>query len=309
MTGHIHLNDLIDTLLAMGSVEVELWPQGLPLSPEDLGLARSDDGQLTWPQHPELLDPTQLSSSHPDLDISYFRLIDSTNSQLVSRGSASTIANHLYLTEFQYGGRGRRGRNWNSPFARNLAMSLGFGTRRSLPELGGLSLVVGLALADALESLGTQGVRLKWPNDVLVQAEKLSGILIELVQRDTDVEVVIGVGVNVQLTDEEIERIGQPVTDLRRHGVTESRTELVNCLIMRVKAYLELFEAEGFAPFVSAFNDLHLFHGETCSIIHGSNTVTGVVIGVGEQGELIMQTNTGEQRFHGGEVSLRPISD
>ena len=295
---------LIRSIHEHGSMRADLWPDQADLPPEIIGLV-NDGLSLRWLHKIDLIEEDVIKVGFKDLDTNVFSITDSTNTQLVKRGSTVSIDGLLYLAEFQFSGRGRRGRTWVSPYGRNLSMSLGVATVRALSELGGLSLVVGLALADTFEALGISDLQLKWPNDILVDGKKLSGILVELVQRQSSVEYVVGMGVNVALTDQEVEVIDQPVTDLRRCGVTESRTELVIQLISRVRDYLAHFEHEGFAPFVSAFNDLHRFHGQTCSIIQGDTTITGVVTGIGEQGELILQTKNGEQRFHGGEVSLR----
>ena len=298
------IQQLLDRINAEGAVLLADWPSGAPIEPESIGLQR-EDNYLRWLVAPDLIKKASIEAALPDLSTSYFGLIDSTNTQLMRLGASKPVAASLYVAEFQYGGRGRRGRAWLSPYGRNLSMSLAMATERHLADLGGLSIVVGLALADALEDLGLQGLQLKWPNDLLVGGCKLSGILVELLQRDGAVEFVVGIGVNVRLTEEEISQIDQPVTDLRRCAVEESRTDLVIHLVKRVHSYLQHFESEGFAPFVSAFNDLHLYHEQTCSIIQGDQTTSGVVAGIGEQGELILYTAQGERRFHGGEVSLR----
>lgn len=286
-------------------VFVKDWPRDFPFSPEQIGLCESD-GKLMWHTTPDLLDLNKLLATFRSLSMQVFDIIDSTSTQLVDSANQTSIADHLCLAEFQYGGRGRRGRSWLSPYARNLAVSLGVDTQRTLPELGGLSLVVGMALADVFESLEIQNVQLKWPNDVLVSGHKLSGILVELVQRGQQVEYVVGIGVNVLITNKERKQIEQPVADLRQHGVTASRTDLVIMVIRKVQEYLGLFEREGFRPFVTAFNDLHLYHGETCALVQGKHSVVGEVQGIGEQGELLLRTPEGVQSFHGGEVSLRP---
>ena len=299
------INDLLARLAARQAVAVDAWPADAAVGPADIGLRIDDYGDLFWPEQPQVLDAEALAQQLGGIEVSYFPVVDSTNSRLLAAGATTSIADRLYLAEFQYGGRGRRGRNWLSPFARNLAMSLGRASTRSLSELGGLSLVVGLALADAFENLAVQGVQVKWPNDVLVSGHKLSGILVELVQRKRRVEYVIGIGVNVHITEAESRRIEQPVTDLRRLGVALSRTDLVVVLMQRLKEYLELFERDGFGPFVTAFNDLHLYHRQTCLLVHGNTTTVGVVEGIGQQGELLLRTEAGVQRYHGGEVSLR----
>jgi len=304
MSGIEQIEQLVAEINRAGSIPREIWPADAQLAPADLGLVERK-GALLWSMAPDPIDLSNIERAFPDLHCRRFDLIDSTNTLLVAEGSRGSIASRLYVAEFQYGGRGRRGRTWLSPYGRNLAMSLGFGTQREMAELGGLSVVVGLALADAVDELGVSEVQLKWPNDLLVAGAKLSGILIELVQRPEALEVVVGIGVNVSLTAGELEAIGQPAADLRRAGVSMSRTNLVIDLMTRVRTYLDLFEAEGFTPFVRAFNDLHTFHGQTCSVSQGSEVTTGKVVGIGDGGELLLKTDAGEQRFHGGEVSLR----
>lgn len=300
------ISRLLDNLSMSVPVKAGQWPCPFPVAPADIGLKLDRYGNLFWRKNPERLKIRHLEVALSDHELHYFPVINSTNTWLVAKGAQSSIANQLCFTEFQHEGRGRRGRTWISPFARNLAMSLGIATQRPLFELGGLSLVVGLALADALESLKIPSVSLKWPNDILINGSKLSGILVELVQRGKQVEYVVGIGVNVHISAEERAQIDQPVADLREHGVTESRTDLVILIIRKVQEYLNLFEQEGFRPFVTAFNDLHLYHGETCALVQGDHTIIGEVQGIGEQGELLLLTPQGVQSFHGGEVSLRP---
>ncbi len=295
------INSLLRTIERQGHAPASYWPRPATLTPRDLGL-HNDGMLLRWRTPPDLLDANRIERALPGMRVDYFPLIDSTNTRMMLDGQQDSVAGRLYLAEFQYGGRGRRGRAWLSPYARNLSMTLGGSTSRQLSELGGLSIVVGVALASALEDLGVSGVQLKWPNDILVDGRKLCGVLVELLQRDQTSEFVVGIGVNVSLSDAERHQINQPVTDLRSLGNEHSRTDLAIRLMQTVSQYLALFDQEGFAVFVEAFNSLHKFHRQSCEIIQGADVFHGVVTGIGEQGELILDEN---QRFHGGEVSLR----
>ncbi len=295
------ISSLLRTINRHGRAPASYWPRTATLTPRDLGL-HNDGIVLSWQTPPDLLDATRIERALPGVRVDYFPVIDSTNTRMMAAGETASIDSRLFLAEFQYGGRGRRGRAWLSPYARNLSMSLGGAATRQLSELGGLSIVVGVALASALEDLGVTGVELKWPNDVLIDGRKLCGILVELLQRGGVAEYVVGIGVNVSLSETERQRINQPATDLRAEGCTLSRTELVIRLMQAVTQYLSLFEQEGFAIFVDAFNDLHKFHRQPCEIIQGAQRHQGLVTGVGHQGELILDD---DQSFHGGEVSLR----
>ncbi len=298
------LDQVLREVRTRGRVPAADWPGETPAATE-FGL-QITDGHLSWPQPPDYLREADIVKAFPQRQVQVFDCIDSTNSYLLSQ--QDSIADRLCTAELQVGGRGRRGRSWVSPYGRNLAMSMGFATHRQMAELGGLSTVVGLALAAGFEDLGVPGVALKWPNDVLVDQRKLCGILVELVTRPGRLEYVVGAGVNVVLSEAERQQIGQPAADLHSLGVQADRTSLLVKLLSRVVEFLDHFEAGGFAPFTRAFDQAHMFHGRQCEIHQGEQRISGIVKGVGDQGELILQTDQGEQRFHGGEVSLRPVS-
>jgi BirA family biotin operon repressor/biotin-[acetyl-CoA-carboxylase] ligase len=302
---NITLENCLRQLVEHGTLSADQWPAG-EHTPEELGLERNGDS-IQWHQAPDLLDQQKLDASIEGVHAETYHVIDSTNSELLRRAGRESINHHVVLAEFQYGGRGRRGRTWLSPYGRNLSMSLGMATDNEMSKLGGLSVVVGIALASELQELGVDAVALKWPNDVLVDDKKICGILVELVQREKQVEYVVGVGVNVALTDEEILQIGQPVTDLARHGVSLSRTTLVIHMINSLRRHLAHFEQQGFAPFVQAFNTIHKFHEQPCRLILPKQTIVGKAVGIGQNGELLLETGSGIEAFHGGEVSLRGL--
>ncbi len=252
----------------------------------------------------ELLSIEQIAAELPQFSIEYFDEIDSTSSYLMSKDE--DIDGLLVLAEAQSGGRGRRSKVWLSPHARSLSMSFGFATSKQLNELGGLSCVVGIALCNVFRSLGIRQAELKWPNDLLVDGAKLCGILVELKRYGTKTIAVVGVGVNVDLSANEIEQIEQAVTDVRRHGVTESRTNLVIRLISEITQQLQRFENSGFGPFVGLFDALHCYQGKNCTVLHGESSFGGVVEGVDVDGALRLRGEDGVLSFHGGEVSLRP---
>ena len=184
-------------------------------------------------------------------------------------GLGHDAADVVAVAETQTGGRGRRERLWVSPHGRSLSVSFGWPTRLGLSELGGLSCVVGLAVASALRECGAPDVGLKWPNDVLYQGHKLCGILIELVGGISRTTVVIGIGVNVALTDEEIASVGQPVVDLTRLGVQADRQTVLHSILRQARERLRVFEANGFAAFSREFDSLHILHNKECDILTG----------------------------------------
>ncbi|MBV8062746.1 MAG: biotin--[acetyl-CoA-carboxylase] ligase [Nevskia sp.] len=139
---------------------------------------------------------------------------DSTNQRLLEADAAQDP--QVLFAELQTAGRGRRGRQWRSPFGANLYLSLAWSFPAWPPQLSALSLAVGVACARALRRAGLRAVRLKWPNDLRVGEAKLGGILIE--QRGEAggaCRVVIGVGLNVAMSRAQAGELGQPWTSVQ----------------------------------------------------------------------------------------------
>lgn len=231
--------------------------------------------------------------------------IPSTNTELVRRGLTGSIDGTAVLAEVQTAGRGRRGRTWRSPFARNLALSVGIRIERSLAEVGAVSLAVGVAVADALAAVGLHGVALKWPNDVLLEGRKLSGILMELPRAVEPPELVVGIGINVGGGGIVAVEVDQGVADVTERVPDVSRNRLAAHVLDSVFDLCRRFEREGFEPIRSAYDALHGFHRETVRVVTGNESVAGVVLGVAADGALRLRTGSGEREFSGGEVSLR----
>lgn len=304
------LADLLEAfgeLARHGRAAADLWPGDE--DPRIYGLRRSGGGIAVTGRHDPLAgEGIQRSMSERARDwlrrLDVYPVIGSTNAELMERARRGSVDGDVCLAELQVQGRGRRGRSWFSPFGANLAMSLGMGVGRPPSGLGGVSLVVGLAVLDALESAGVGDGALKWPNDVLLGEAKLGGILIEMTHtRGT--ELVIGIGLNVVLPAEIRAQLPRQVADLSALEAPPPRNELAGRIVSNVVEFIGEFEHRGFEPFRAAFDDRHRYHGRECQVLQGEQTITGVVEGVTEQGELLLRTADGSKVFHGGEVSLR----
>ncbi len=231
--------------------------------------------------------------------------VDSTNSTL-QRMPLSDQHGAALLAEHQVAGRGRRGRQWHSPFAKNLYLSLGWKFEQSIAELGCLSLVLALSAARALSRVGLVGHRIKWPNDLLLNGHKLCGCLAE-VQGDAQgpCHAVLGVGVNVHMPAPAANaNIDQPWTDLQQVLPGCSRNELAARLLEELTSQLTLFASEGFAPFAAQWKHLDGLKGTTIDIVVGNQTLNGKVAGIDPQGALILVTDEGTKHLHSGEVGL-----
>ncbi|WP_067516523.1 bifunctional biotin--[acetyl-CoA-carboxylase] ligase/biotin operon repressor BirA [Endozoicomonas ascidiicola] len=215
------------------------------------------------------------------------------------------------LAEYQSGGRGRRGRVWNNPFGSNICLSLRWFINEGMASLEGLSLAVGVSVVKALESCGASHLKLKWPNDVLWQSEngyqKLSGILLEVHGDPTgECEVIIGIGVNVALTNEQIDSIGQPAVDMTRIcGKAVSRNRIAGAVINELSHMLDGFGKSGFAAFREQWLAYDAFAGRKVMLDASGKKVAGIAGGVNQHGALLLENADGVLAYSGGEVSLR----
>lgn len=243
--------------------------------------------------------------------------IASTNTSLLAQATRGAIAGRVLTAEVQTAGRGRRGRNWLSPFGRNLAVSLGVAIARPVAEIGALSLVVGVAVRRALVEHGLTGVALKWPNDILLDGRKLAGILIELVRAVAPVEVVIGIGVNVGCAARVGERIDQLIADVAEQIDGPTRNALLARILDHVVGACRGFDAAGFERYRDEWNDAHFYRDAQVVVTpadvggseHGRKpaaSLVGKVLDVGADGALRIETADGVCAFTGGEVTMRP---
>lgn len=259
----------------------------------------------------ELLDCDLIRESLDDrarawlVDLSALPHAGSTNTILMERSASAHVAGNALMAEVQTSGRGRRGRGWLSPFGRNLALSLGVCIDCSLSELGALSLVIGVAVADALTTFGMKDVGLKWPNDVVVKGRKLCGILIELPRAVMPAQVVIGIGINIGALATVKPRVDQAIADVREQVPNAPRNELAAAVISSVVDYCQQFEHGGFGRIKPAYDALHHLRGDTVQVSTVKGKISGVVLGVNNVGSLMVDTGNGVREFSSGEVSLR----
>jgi BirA family biotin operon repressor/biotin-[acetyl-CoA-carboxylase] ligase len=234
--------------------------------------------------------------------------IDSTNSELLRRPLGPTPQVQVCLAETQSAGRGRRGRIWQSPLGGNLYFSLGARFEQGMGTLAGLSLAVGIATVQALTDCGASGVGLKWPNDVLADGRKLAGILVELGGEFLGpCQAVIGIGINLRLSNAVLACIDQPAIDLASllHGVPPQRNRLVACLITRLIAALDRFVADGFGAFQTDYARYDLLRDRAIRVLSAGHELDGVGAGIDPRGALIVRRGAVLTHYDSAEVSVR----
>ena len=249
--------------------------------------------------------PVGVRASVATLEIAWS--LDSTNSELLRRDTPAQGATVL-LAERQTGGRGRRGRSWVAPPAAHRSRRLARQFSGGLSRLGGLSLVAGVAVAEALHADGYAQVQLKWPNDLLVSGRKLGGLLVEGGgEHAGPVRAVIGLGLNVRMPLDAAATLDQPWVDLAAlSAAAPSRNAVAASVLGHLLPALEQFDVEGLSPFLARYAHFDALAGREV-VIHGAGTPAGgTALGIAADGALRVRVDGEERSFHAGEVSVRP---
>jgi len=213
----------------------------------------------------------------------------------------------LLIAEHQIAGRGRQGRAWHSSIGASLTFSLGLPL--AMADWSGLSLAIGVGLAEALDDPhgGAPRIGLKWPNDLWLLGQpdatrKLGGILIETVSAGSQRLAIIGIGINVQPFEPgEINTGFAPLHELDTDATAPA--VLARIALPLVQA-IQQFEREGFGAFAERYaaRDVLLGRPVTTTL---PEVPQGIARGVSASGELLVETAAGVQRVSSGEVSVR----
>jgi BirA family biotin operon repressor/biotin-[acetyl-CoA-carboxylase] ligase len=217
----------------------------------------------------------------------------------------------VVFAEQQTAGRGRHGRQWVSPFAGNLYFSIRYQFDTAPSNITGLSLAVGVAIVDFLKKNHVNAA-LKWPNDILVNGRKLCGILLEMRgESHGPYEVVIGVGLNLNMPASQAEQIDQPWIALNQVcDLGLSRNELAAALLIQILSALKEFESHGLEPFRERWMMWDSYLNTEVRLRLGDKEIHGIEKGIDQQGALLLEM-TGKKdlgqlrRFYSGEISLR----
>lgn len=235
-------------------------------------------------------------------------IIDSTNSELMRRIQAKTEleSGTVIVAEMQQLGRGRRGRVWQSPFGANLYYSYFWRLDDGIQAAMGVSIVIGLAVYDAIKALYNIEVELKWPNDIYLNKQKLAGVLVELdAQPQGPCQLVIGIGINLQMPESFSQHIDQAWTDLSQHTQQLNKNQLVASLTYYLEQRLEQYSESGLQSMHQQWNALNAFAGECVELNTGHRSWRGICEGIDPQGGIRIRQDGEVKSYYGGEISLR----
>ncbi|RJL46133.1 bifunctional biotin--[acetyl-CoA-carboxylase] ligase/biotin operon repressor BirA [Pectobacterium carotovorum] len=253
----------------------------------------------------QLLDEEVILKHLPEGGVTVLPVVDSTNQYILERLDTLSSGDAC-LAEYQQSGRGRRGRQWFSPFGANLYLSLYWRLEQGPAAAVGVSLVIGIVMAEVLHKLGADGVRVKWPNDLYLKDRKLAGILVELTGKTGDAaNLVIGAGINLQMREPAPDTINQGWINLQEAGIEINRNTLASTLISELRSALAVFELQGLEPFIPRWEKLDNYFNRPIRLIIGNREIHGIDRGIDRQGALLLEADGLITPYIGGEISLR----
>lgn len=271
---------------------------GLPIARDEAGAA------LCWRPVPDALDASRIAAAAAGhgwpCPVEVVALTDSTSTRLLAQ-SGQDLPRAL-LTECQWAGRGRRGRQWLAGYGEAILMSVRLRVARPPAQHPGLALAAGCAVAEALAPLMTQAPRLKWPNDLLVGDAKLGGLLVESAGAGS---LVLGLGVNWRLPAPAGRGLARPVASLAPLLVRpQPRSEVAGRLLAALLAAGEAFDRQGLPGFLARFAALDALAGRQVLVESAAGVHAGRACGLAPDGALRVDHDGRTVAYHSAEVTL-----
>lgn len=235
----------------------------------------------------------------------HFKSIESTNTwakEHVEELDQTKVT--LISAEAQTAGRGRFNRRWESPAQHNMYASFCFFVEKERQDIGNIPQLLAISLTEILKDFSIKA-HLKWPNDIVKGGKKLAGILCETTSLGEKKGVIVGIGVNVNMPTEELQKIDQPATSLYvETGRLVAPEEILERLHQHFLPALLFFLEKGFFPFFEKYTHL-LIHKEASALYFHDNRVKwkGRFHSIHSDGSLNLTLDSGEiKNFNAGEI-------
>jgi BirA family biotin operon repressor/biotin-[acetyl-CoA-carboxylase] ligase len=259
------------------------------------------------PKHPY----TAIENKQPGqigCQIHYFEEVESTQDIARNLAAEGAPQGTVVIAETQSAGRGRMGRGWHSPPGVSLYSTIILRPKIAMPEVPRLSLVAGVAAAEALEDFAPGIVQLKWPNDVWLSGRKAGGIIAEAVtdHRQRLDSVLLGIGLNLNLSADDVppELRERAISVYIATGRRCDRVAVANSLFLRLNTRYMETESRGFAAVQPAWERYSALTGKRVVVVDAGTREEGVVTGIDSDGALLLDTGNGVRRIIAGDVTL-----
>ena len=263
---------------------------------------------------PDVMDAAELKSiwkpKWVGCEILYFDSIDSTNTKAQELAEKGYPSGTLVVADKQIAGKGRRGRNWESPSGCGIFMTLMLKPDINPNNASMLTLVSALAVAKALADITGKDAKIKWPNDIVIDGRKVCGILTEMsAQFDYINNIVIGIGINVNNSSFP-EEISATASSLRllSGGKKYRRAEIIEKIMEYFEKYYSIFlETEDLSALVNEYDAMLVNKKKQVKVLDPKEPFEGKAMGITKTGELIVDTWESRKLVSSGEVSVRGI--
>lgn len=263
---------------------------------------------------PDVMDAAELKSiwkpKWVGCEILYFDSIDSTNTKAQELAEKGYPSGTLVVADKQIAGKGRRGRNWESPSGCGIFMTLMLKPDINPNNASMLTLVSALAVAKALADITGKDAKIKWPNDIVIDGRKVCGILTEMsAQFDYINNIVIGIGINVNNSSFP-EEISATASSLRllSGGKKYRRAEIIEKIMEYFEKYYSIFlETEDLSALVNEYDAMLVNMKRQVKVLDPKEPFDGTAMGITKTGELIVDTWESRKLVSSGEVSVRGI--
>lgn len=240
----------------------------------------------------------------------FLEQLDSTNLEAQRSAENGAVHGAVVIADMQTAGRGRRGRSWQSPAGSNLYFSLLLRPQATPESVSAVTLVMALAVTEAIRETCGAAALIKWPNDIVIDGKKVCGILTELrTEKGRIQDIVIGVGINVGQTEFASELAFGASSLLLACGREISREELLALTLKGFELYYERFlETLDMSGLMEQYNALLVNCGREVRVLDPQEEFTGISAGINERGELLVERQDGRlETVYAGEVSVRGI--
>ena len=236
-----------------------------------------------------------------------FKSLDSTNVCAKTLAEAGAEDGTVVVADFQSEGRGRLGRRWEAKPGTSLLFSTVL--RPALPNesAGLLTFFVAISVARALERETGLPVECKWPNDLLLNGKKVSGILIEnSVSQQNLAYSVAGIGLNVE-QESFPEQLQEKATSvLKESGKKIDRTSLLRCILLEMDELYDDVRSQRFGRILKDWNSRCTMFGKNITVLQHDHRVDGSAVGLSSEGGLILETAHGTETVYAGDVTILP---
>lgn len=232
--------------------------------------------------------------------------IDSTNNECKRQADKGCKSGLLVTCDNQTAGKGRLGRSWTGDSNKGLYMSMVLRPEIMPSEASQITLVAGIVLRRVIERFTNCTVKIKWPNDIIINGKKVAGILTEMSAEMEKVNyIVLGIGINVNTESYDGELKDKATSMFIETGIKFKRKDVINEFIQEFLPSYGIFCQSGFNVFVDEYNKNCANVGKEVKTINVKNETQGIAKGVNSKGELVVKTNSGLATVFAGEVSLR----